>query len=128
MITNVLFFYEWTQLMKTTFANTFALFATASALILTACATKPADPTPSDVVGGMKSEDAKSAECVTASIVGGILGSMVADDKNTTKGAAAGAGIGMLGCVVLKANSRKEQTGGKEQTAPAPATAASAAK
>ncbi len=109
--------------MKTTFASTFTVLATVSALVLTACAaTKPADPTPTDVVGSMKSEDAKSAECVTASIVGGLLGSMIADDKNTAKGAAAGAGIGMLGCVAVKANARKEQA------APAPATAASAAK
>ncbi len=106
--------------MKTTFANTLAAIATASALLLTACAsTKPADPTPTDVVGGMKSEDAKSQECVTASILGGIIGSMIADDKNSVKGAAAGAGIGMLGCVAVKANAR---------TAPTPATAASAAK
>jgi hypothetical protein len=90
---------------------------------LSGCATKPADPTPADVVGGMKSEDAKSAECVTASIVGGIIGSMVADDKNAAKGAAAGAGIGMLGCVAVKANARTAAT-----SAPTPATAASAAK
>jgi hypothetical protein len=102
-----------------------AIACIVSAILLSACATKPADPTPADVVGGMKSEDAKSAECVTASIVGGILGSMVADDKNTAKGAAAGAGIGMLGCVAMKANARQNPT-----TAPAttPATAASAAK
>jgi hypothetical protein len=123
MITNVLFFYEWTQLMKTTFANTFALFATASALVLTACATKPADPTPSDVVGGMKSEDAKSAECVTASIVGGLIGGMIAEGTNTLKGTAAGAGIGMLGCVAVKANTRQNQV-----PAPAPASAASSTK
>jgi hypothetical protein len=96
-----------------------AIACIVSAFFLEGCATKPADPTPADVVGGMKSEDAKSAECVTASIVGGIIGSMVADDKNTAKGAAAGAGIGMLGCVAVKANAR---------TVSPPATAASAAK
>ena len=101
-----------------------AIACIVSAVFLLACASKPADPTPADVVGGMKSEDAKSAECVTASIVGGIIGSMVADDKNTAKGAAAGAGIGMLGCVAVKANARNAPP----TPAPTPATAASAAK
>jgi hypothetical protein len=94
-----------------------AIACIVSAILLSACATKPADPTPADVVGGMKSEDAKSAECVTASIVGGLIGGMMAEGSNTLKGTAAGAGIGMLGCVVVKANNR---------TAPSPATAASA--
>ncbi len=101
-----------------------AIACIAAALILSACATKPADPTPAEVVGGMKSEDAKSAECVTASIVGGIIGSMMADDKNTAKGAAAGAGIGMLGCVAVKSNARQNPA----SPATTPATAASAAK
>jgi hypothetical protein len=96
-----------------------AIACIVSAILLSACATKPADPTPADVVGGMKSEDAKSAECVTASIVGGLIGGMMAEGTNTLKGTAAGAGIGMLGCVAVKANAR---------TAPTPATAASAAK
>lgn len=109
--------------MKTTFSSTFIASLIGAVLLLSACATKHADPTPTDVVGGMKSEDAKSAECVTASIVGGILGSMVADDKNTAKGAAAGAGIGMLGCVAVKANSRQNQN-----AAPAPASSTSSAK
>lgn len=111
--------------MKTTFASTFAVFATTSALLLTGCATKPADPTPTDVVGGMKSEDAKSAECVTASIVGGLLGGMMAEENSTAKGTAIGAGIGMLGCVAVKANAR---TAPPTTPAPTPATAASAAK
>lgn len=101
-----------------------ALVCIFSAALLSGCATKPADPTPKDIVGGLSSEDAKSAECVTASIVGGLLGGMMADDKNTAKGAAAGAGIGMLGCVAVKANSRKELASGNEQAA----TAAAAAK
>lgn len=109
--------------MKTTFSPTLAALLMGATLLLNACATKTADPTPKDVVGGLTSEDAKSAECVTASIVGGILGSMVADDKNTAKGAAAGAGIGMLGCVAVKANTRQNQV-----PAPAPASTASSAK
>ena len=111
--------------MKTTFANTLAVFATAGALLLTACAApRPADPTPKDVVGGMKSEDAKSAECVTASIVGGLLGGMMAEENSTAKGTAIGAGIGMLGCVAVKANARTSPSA----PAPTPATATSAAK
>ena len=100
-----------------------AIVCILSIVLLSGCATKPADPTTADVAGGMKSEDSKSAECVTASIVGGIIGSMVADDKNTAKGAAAGAGIGMLGCVAVKANTRQNQI-----PAPAPANTDSAAK
>lgn len=100
-----------------------AIACIVSAILLSACATKPADPTPADVVGGMKSEDAKSAECVTASIVGGLIGGMMAEGSNTLKGTAAGAGIGMLGCVAVKANSRMAAT-----PASTPATAASAAK
>ena len=101
-----------------------AIACIVSAVFLSACATKPADPTPTDVVGGMKSEDAKSAECVTASIVGGLIGGMMAEGSNTLKGTAAGAGIGMLGCVAVKANNRAAAT----TPAPTPATAASAAK
>jgi hypothetical protein len=100
-----------------------AIACIVSAILLSACATKPADPTPADVVGGMKSEDAKSAECVTASIVGGLIGGMIAEGTNTLKGTAAGAGIGMLGCVAVKANTRQNQL-----PAPAPASAASSTK
>ncbi len=97
-----------------------AIACIVTAVFLSGCVTKPAEPTPADVVGGMKSEDAKSAECVTASIVGGLIGGMMAEGSNALKGTAAGAGIGMLGCVAVKANSRA--------AAPSPATPASAAK
>ncbi len=100
-----------------------AIACIVSAVLLSGCATKPADPTPADVVGGMKSEDAKSAECVTASIVGGLIGGMMAEGSNTLKGTAAGAGIGMLGCVAVKSNTRHNQI-----PAPAPASTASSAK
>ena len=115
--------------MNTSMAAKTAITLIASALFLSACATKPADPTPADVVGGLKSTDAKSEECVAASIVGGIIGSMVADSKDTAKGVAAGAGIGMLGCLAVKANARDKQAGSPAAAASAaPATPASAAK
>jgi hypothetical protein len=91
--------------------NALILLTISGAVMLGACASTQtaAAPTPADVVGGMQSADAKSQECITASIVGGLLGGMMVQGENTAKGAAAGAGIGMLGCVVLKANARDEK-------------------
>jgi hypothetical protein len=87
------------------------LLTVAGALALGGCAsTQTASaPTPAEVLGGLQGSDAKSQECVTASIVGGLLGGMIAEGTNTAKGAAAGAGIAMLGCVALKANAREEK-------------------
>ena len=81
----------------------------------------PARPLVSDVVGGMQSADAKSQECVTASLIGGLLGGMMAEGTNTAKGTAAGAGIGMLGCVALKANAREAKEA-QAKPSPAPTT------
>jgi starvation-inducible outer membrane lipoprotein len=102
------------------------------AALLTACASAPTASTPSasDVVGGLQSADAKSQECITASLIGGLLGGMMAEGTNTAKGAAAGAGIGMLGCVALKSNAREAKEAQSKQTptppsangTPAPAT------
>jgi hypothetical protein len=98
--------------------QTFVLMGIAA--LLTACAITPTSPSPtaSDVVGGMQSADAKSQECVTASLVGGLLGGMMAEGTNTAKGAAAGAGIGMLGCVALKANARQAQAKSNSASTP----------
>jgi hypothetical protein len=97
--------------MKNNLTTCLALTAVICAMALGGCAsTKTASaPTPAEVVGGMQGTDAKSQECVTASIVGGLLGGMIAEGTNTAKGAAAGAGIAMLGCVALKANARQEK-------------------
>jgi hypothetical protein len=93
------------------------------AALLTACAGAPTAPSPSasDVVGGMQSADAKSQECVTASLIGGLLGGMMAEGTNTVKGAAAGAGIGMLGCVAIKANAREAKEA-QAKSSPMPST------
>ena len=95
--------------MKNQHASRLLLLVIASAILTVGCAsTQTASaPTPAEVVGGMQSSDAKSQECITASIVGGLLGGMIAEGTNTAKGAAAGAGIAMLGCVAVKANARE---------------------
>ena len=101
-----------------------SLLAVASTALLAACAGAPTAPSPSapDVVGGMQSADAKSQECVTASLIGGLLGGMMAEGTNTVKGAAAGAGIGMLGCVAIKANARETKEA-QAKSGPTPSTA-----
>jgi PBP1b-binding outer membrane lipoprotein LpoB len=112
--------------MKNKISARIIVLTIASALVMGGCAsTQTASaPTPAEVVGGMQGADAKSQECVTASIVGGLLGGMMAEGTNTAKGAAAGAGIAMLGCVALKANAREEkEKAEKSKTEPAkPAT------
>jgi starvation-inducible outer membrane lipoprotein len=97
------------DIMKNQYSTRLLLLVIASAITLAGCASTPtaSAPTPAEVVGGMQGADAKSQECITASIVGGLLGGMIAEGTNTAKGTAAGAGIAMLGCVAVKANARE---------------------
>ncbi|HSD59439.1 MAG TPA: hypothetical protein VLC55_01115 [Burkholderiales bacterium] len=88
------------------FARKSLALATASVLILQACATQqPAPPLP-DL--SQLDKMMKAGECnpATAALIGAALGAMIADE-NRARGAAIGAGLGALACYIINAQSKQ---------------------
>jgi hypothetical protein len=88
-------------------SRTSLALATASLLLLGACATQqPPPPTLPDYA--QLDTLMKGGECnpATAALIGAALGAMIADD-NRTKGAAIGAGLGALACYIINAQSKQ---------------------
>jgi len=91
--------------MMPAFRKSLAL-ATASALLLQACATQQPAPAMPDL--SQLDKMMKSGECnpATAALIGAALGAMIADE-NRAKGAAIGAGLGALACYIINAQSKQ---------------------
>ena len=91
----------------TPLARKFLVLATASVLLLQACATQqqpePALPDFSQVEKMMKAGECNPA---TAAMIGAALGAIIADE-NRTRSAAIGAGLGALACVIINAQSKQ---------------------
>jgi hypothetical protein len=82
------------------------VLATASVLLLQACATQQPAPALPDF--SQLDKMMKPGECnpATAALIGGALGALIADDSRT-KGAAIGAGLGALACYIINAQSKQ---------------------
>ena len=78
------------------------VLATASVLLLQACATQQPEPALPDFSRLEKTMKAGECNPVTAALIGAALGAMIADE-NRTKGAAIGAGLGALACYIINA-------------------------
>jgi hypothetical protein len=81
------------------------LLATASLLLLQACATQQPPPLPDF---SQLDKMMKGGECnpATAALIGAALGAMIADESRT-RGAAIGAGLGALACYIINAQSKQ---------------------
>ncbi|MBI3043542.1 MAG: hypothetical protein HYY78_12050 [Betaproteobacteria bacterium] len=91
----------------TPLARRFLVLATASVLLLQACATQqqpePALPDFSQVEKMMKAGECNPA---TAALIGAALGALIADESRG-RGAAIGAGLGALACYIINAQTKQ---------------------
>lgn len=87
-------------------ARKFLVLATASVLLLQACATQQPQPALPDFSQLEKSMTAGQCNPATAALIGAALGALIADDSRG-RGAAIGAGLGALACVIINAQSKQ---------------------
>lgn len=87
-------------------AGKFLVIATAGVLLLQACATQQPEPALPDFSQLEKTMKAGECNPATAALIGAALGAMIADE-NRSKGAAIGAGLGVLACYIINAQSKQ---------------------
>lgn len=93
----------------TPLARNFSVLASASVLLLQACATQQPEPALPDFSQIEKTMKAGECNPATAAMIGGALGAIIADE-NRSRGAAIGAGLGALACVIINAQSKQTRS------------------